>query len=354
MKVTDEGLQDNGPYGSVSHRFIGAGMDFMVSPSQRFVFEGSLGISSGSQILTSATPRIVSGFDFDPELSLKVLLGNITLAMNAGYSYSYFDGAEGLNAAAASLRFSMESPKGFDGAAWFGIDWASIPIIRYPFGLSFEGPLGQSSSFRLEGGYLTRRHPSFVLWEEYPLLDTSEPLVFDSGWYGDGDFRFIIARSLILSAGARFERLDRSIVRSDSVDPATGLFPAAIRAESIRFTPRGQLTWRLSESFTVTGALSTEILDSSGFDPSLSAEIDAAFTHSSDRFGASAYMLFDVFGEFLWPDAGLSAFYRITDGVDLELRARDLFAIGPARGRTIWGEYETPGFRVLLMTRISL
>ena len=192
------------------------------------------------------------------------------------------------------------------------------------------------------------------IFKEYPLGGVPSILEDNYGWFFDVRSNWIPFQGWIVDAGLQFMD-NKSIPNfSETLDPATGLFPF-FQDDIQRLTADVGVRWIISDSFSARAGFEAEILDKPEFYPANRLTLDFDMVEKRGKYGGGASVDFTAgVNDFLQvPLFDINGFYRINDYIRLVAEAEDLLYPLLDEPRYSWYPYVDPGLNFKVKVHIN-
>jgi hypothetical protein len=363
------GLQNQSSFYSVGLRSINGYTGLTFKPGSTLSLGARIEADGTSRLFSVASPSGGSNpeqwaYEVAPSLTAGLSLQGVTLTMRGGYKLRLTDGLAPFNSADLSLAADASLPADFALKAEAGAFWNIGSGFEYPFSIELGKSFGTDVVIRLGGGYRITPLSFGQLWMQYPLLHVGDvqnnSLLNESAWYGRLGYSWSTPDLLFTTEGSVELAFREHVVNITGYNQSSSNYQYS-QQNMVTLMPRFQLRWSPTSLLSLGVGLKGMLLDRAVQEPFAAITANLSLTGPRNRIGGGLSGSFNLFNTPEAPNVSANVFFRITDGVELDLDAQDLLAPLLPNGRPVLGPvvnsnfpFITPGFRVTLTTHISL
>ncbi|MBN1686125.1 MAG: hypothetical protein JW852_05695 [Spirochaetales bacterium] len=348
-----EGLQQRGEYESLTHRRVFGEGGIEYPALENLLLKGSVRAGYDQQILASTDPQLSAELDLGAQAGIELTTRYIDFETMIGYTLLNPQTAFHNLELTLSPTIKVNEVLSFELAA--GVSWIGLADFLFPF--SARGLWYPSDSFALEvgGGYFVE-FPSYAdLRDEYRFTDLPDTPDAEYGWFAYADTQIRLLGSLFVAADVDFKYYDRVRQVNQDYSPVTGLFGFAPATEILSLQTGLGVSYSIERAFTLSLSWDGRFIGDHPFEPAHRLIAGMAYRQPEDTFGAALDVRVPLSQAYSHiPELTLSAFYRLSESVRLNLDLSDPLSPLIPEGRTYWAPYEAPGFHAYLGTNISL
>lgn len=358
----ETGLQGRSPFTSRLGRVLGGTAAFSASLDWLTLRAGVAG-DTDSLTLVGAPPQHLTGARVAPSLSAEARFGAVKIGLESLYSFRMDPPTD--QAPGGSLhRLRTTATVGADLSTAFilegSVGWFvnSAGLSLFPFAVTMTGTPFEFLTLTLSGGYKVTPYDMHDLMSIHPLV-LPNSISDDRGWFGDASVQLTFTRDLSATMKVAYMSSDAMPIGSSAPylpgGTGTGLFPVTQMAGTLLSSSAG-VRLAITQSFSLSGGWTHQFLDRPFFTPidSLTAELIAL--DPTGRFGGSASVAVapTFTGVLQQPVLRVTAFWKVSDVVKLQIAGDDLLGILPGDPRLDLPPYNAPGFRVTGSLSVSL
>jgi hypothetical protein len=361
-----EGLQGRSRFYSVETQFLSADAALSHRPDPRVVLAGDMSASSARRLLTvpdsTSSARLEQELVLAPTVGVGLELTAVSSRIEIGYLLRAVTGLPTLQIGSFDFKTDISATDSLYFNLELGVRWLVANRFEYPFRLGTSFSIQDRFTVGLSGGFEVSPVLFADLWRNMPLIAAGADGGLDvpTRWFGEAILAWnLMPEQLVVEGGVEYS-YTVGTVAPQGWDDTTSTFP--IRQDSLsglRTSVEGR--WTAARGLTLTGAWSTEVLETRIVDPSNELEFGVRYASPEGAVNVGTSFRAPIYDGFVTPIFGIDGSVRVAEGVDIVLEAADLLSPATQSGRPkhagrVDGEFPfiDPGLRVILKAQLSL
>jgi hypothetical protein len=352
-----EGFQGIGDFESLTHRYLGTDGTVGYAFTDSLGLDGAIELQYVDQVLSSSEPLDGSEFSVRAGVGGRFAARRFTAGLAADYRFLTLTDLAGSSdlghSVGARLTLSALLPWDLNVGGEVGVAWDAASGFKVPFQIVVDGAAGSVFTFTTAGGYRWARQSYGEIWKSMAFAAQAGPLVPVNGWFWEAEALIRVVGGLSLSLDSDLGFLAGVPSPAAEPDVTTGLF-ALSSTDMTRLRTGVSVNWSIGKGFAASLGWEGDLLDRLNFAVPHLVSLGVAFDDPRARGGGSIDARMEIGGTSLVPFLDVGGYYKIAEGISLDLEAIDLLSPILEDGRQMYGAYVGPGLRVAVSTRISL
>jgi len=358
-------------FSSLIHRILTGSGNIEVPVKERIAAGGSVSTVISNIVLATAAGGGAAGLpEQDTEVDIQAgFFGNldtqyVRFGLDGEYRFlNWLETGSPVHVLSGSVRAESNFPFALDVQADAGVNWIPGVDPAFPFSLSTTAYLGGIMTVYISGGYRWDMASFGDLWNRFPLVDSRNASgdryvqQYESGWFIDGEIRYEPSDAFSVEAACSWLYASSRFQPKDFL-PGRGLFSQEWSPGTV-FSARSGFSWRIGDSLTLDSGVGGILFGADFINPSFEVNASIEYAPLEGLFGFSSEVDYTIYNEALvpiamLPQASISGFFRISEGVSLSLEAEDIVSALTSEPSYTWGGYTSPGFALVFKTNLSL